>query len=479
MLDLLAGPLSGLVVFLLTTGAGFLDYKGRIALATFAWVVMWWITQPLPWGITSLLPMAIFPLTGIKDVNASVAMYGQNVLFWIVGVVVAGYAIEKSGLTARIASRLVRSPFFKAYPGRLLFGYMLTTDLISMFISDAATVAMMLPVGISIAEHLDQKGTLAGGAGLRSTFALATLYAAVAGGIATLAGVPHNAVIASFLVRQGVEVSFLDWSIIGMPFSLIILLVFYLIVYLYLLPPGYKDQKLNTTIAMSNGERVVPLSKEEKNVLLIFGIMIFLWLLPGISNIIWGYESTIAVKLNMIFPIWIVPIIGLLLFFMLPVDLERRKFILEWQDFVNHGGWNVALLATGGCVLGNSLQEFGVISSLVKSLPLTSISLFILIPVIYLVLLLLTNFISGTAAVTLICSVALPVVSHYGYNPLLFGVSLSSLGLGIWLPWAGAAAGTAFASGNITIKQMVSAGGIASVALLATVIILNILYILF
>ncbi len=96
LLKLVAGPVSFLVVYLLITDE--LSPEGRLVLATFVWCAVWWVAQPIPWAVTSLLPLAIFPLLGVMRAGETAALYGQNIFFWIFGTVMLGWAMEKHGL---------------------------------------------------------------------------------------------------------------------------------------------------------------------------------------------------------------------------------------------------------------------------------------------------------------------------------------------------------------------------------------------
>src|SRR5262245_65969898 len=173
---LAAGP----VVFALVMWAPVaLPYAGHVTLATFAWAAAWWITEPLPWAVAAMLPFLVFPAAGVMDIVATMRLYGQPIFFWIMGTVLMGYAIEKHGLAHRFTIAFLALPGLGGKTTRLTFAYMLIVGLISVFVSDAATIAMTIPIGMSIVRHTRPDGE-------RKQFAafmhLATLYAAIAGG---------------------------------------------------------------------------------------------------------------------------------------------------------------------------------------------------------------------------------------------------------------------------------------------------------
>ena len=96
-----AGPLAFLLVFSLPFQA--LSLEARLVSGVFGWMILWWMTGPVPWAITSLLPLILFPLLGVMDVNQAVGMYGQTIFFWIWGTVLMGYALDRHGVARRFA----------------------------------------------------------------------------------------------------------------------------------------------------------------------------------------------------------------------------------------------------------------------------------------------------------------------------------------------------------------------------------------
>lgn len=235
-LKLLAGP----AVFLLIWSIGIegLSAAGHIALGTLAWQVTWWILQPIPWAITSLLILAIFPLTQTMSITETAGLFGQTVFFWIMGLTLLGYAIQKHGLAKRFALFFLTLPGAASNTGRLLFFFMLVTTCISTVISDASSIAMMLPLGLALQSYIDSlssdtntplarkrpKTTLG------AFFVLATLYAAVAGGVITIVGIPHSPVaLVQLETLTDRTIGWFQWIMVGGPTGVTLLLCFYLL----------------------------------------------------------------------------------------------------------------------------------------------------------------------------------------------------------------------------------------------------------
>src|SRR5512139_2276631 len=181
--------LAGILVFAAVMAAPLaVSFQLRVVLATFAWAIVWWIAQPVPWGATALLPIIVFPASGIMDVGATVQLYGQPVFFWVMGTVLIGRAIEKHGVARRLALAFLALPGVGGRTQRVLFAYMLAVTFVSAFISDNATIAMMIPIGMLLVRHV--RVMMGAAEGQYPNFAafitLATLYASIAGGTVTM-----------------------------------------------------------------------------------------------------------------------------------------------------------------------------------------------------------------------------------------------------------------------------------------------------
>lgn len=133
LLRLLSGPLCFLIVYSFEIEG--MQQGARVVLGTLAWMVAWWMLRPAPWGITALLPLIIFPLTGTLGIADAASLYGQRVFFWIMGVSLLAFALIKHGLAKRFALAFLTLPDIGDSTGRLLFFFMLATACVSMFVS--------------------------------------------------------------------------------------------------------------------------------------------------------------------------------------------------------------------------------------------------------------------------------------------------------------------------------------------------------
>ena len=195
-------------------------------MGTLTWQITWWILQPIPWGITSLLVLAIFPLTETLSIRETAGLFGQRLFFWVMGLTLLGYAIEKHGLAKRFALFFLTLPGAASNTGMLLFFFMLITTCISTVLSDASSIAMMLPLGLALKAYIDSLSSeapesLSGQrprSRLGALFVLASLYAAVAGGMVTMVGIPHSPVaLAQLETLADRTIGWFEWMMVGGP----------------------------------------------------------------------------------------------------------------------------------------------------------------------------------------------------------------------------------------------------------------------
>lgn len=460
-LKLITGPL--LFILLINMPIEGMTYNMKILASTLLWVISWWVLQPIPWAITSLLPLVILPLTGVTNLGVVTAAYGQKLLFFLLGVLMLGYAFEKHGLGRRIALYFMSLPFVGNSVYRIILTFMAATAIVSAFVDDAATVAMMTPIGISIARYvMDPKNEGKEVGNLGVFMALGVLYAAEAGGMATLMGYPHNPLALSLLENiNGISINFVDFMKIGIIISIVALLAYFMVLRIMIKPEithiqGATDYFRNELMKLG------PFTNGERNTLITLFVMVFLWVLP-IFIPIKGLDT------------WIPPIIGLLLLFILPCrDNNKFEATLTINDFQQKVPWNIIFLSISGAAMSQLLVDF-------KLLEWIQLMLQDIATPAFLVLTagvgnaVLTNFVSGLTAVNVMGSILLPLCHVAGVNPVLIARILPNVALGYIFPWAGAAAAIAFAAGNVKMKTMIKIGFVATVIHVIIVIGINLL----
>ena len=474
LLKFLAGPFAFAVLYVGAPEG--LPRAGQLVVATFAWAIVWWVTQPVPWAATSLLPLIIFPALGVMDIASTAGLYGQTIFFWVMGLALLGYAMEKHGLTKRFAIRFLSIPGVASTTHRLLFVFMLTTGIVSMFVSNSAVVAMMLPIGMSVVSYVR---TVAGGTegekyrSFANFIALGTLYAAVVGGVGTIAGAPPNVAVTAVLeTLTGETIGFFRWMKVGVPLFLLLLVIFYFILRFFS-PPELISIPGGEKFLRAEAAKLGKMSRGEKNVLFVFSCMVGMFIAPSIVSVALGTQDSAAVWLRQALSIWTVPPVVMLLLFALPNDLQKREFTLTWKDAVEHSPWNVMLLLVGAVAMTEALGQFGFNDFVTANVTGIGITRWNLPFVAAFAQTALTEMASGTAMVVLLGNILLPVALDVGYNPVSLTILLSNCANGVMFPWSGAPTAIAFASGELDVKNMIKVGFVADGILTVTVALVH------
>lgn len=453
LVKLLAGPAAFAAVMAVPLA---LSYEGRVALATFVCAIVWWMTEPMPWAMAAMLPFLVFPAAGVMNIADTMRLYGQPIFFWIMGTVLMGYAIEKHGLAHRFAIGFLALRGIGGKTHRLMFAYMFIVGAISMFVSDAATVAMTIPIGMSLVRHAK---TLVGAAAERTNFGafvtLGTFYASVAGGTATIMGVPHNAISVSMLEQfTGRQLGFFEWMRVGVPVFLVLLVAFYAILWV-LVRPEIRDIPSGEAYLRAERAKLGGLRPNERRVIFVFAMMILLFTLPTLAALALGAQHPAAAWAIRALPVWVVPPAVMFLLYTIRSSDDAGAGLLTWRDTELHGPWNSMFLVGGAVAMTDALTQFGfveLVGGIVRELGITQTVLPYLAATVVGVS---TNFISGTA---LYCSIFIPASAQIGFNPSSMAILIAHMAVGLIFPWAGATAATAFAAGEVSIERMIWIG---------------------
>ncbi len=341
---LLAGPLVFLAI-LLFKSSGMVG-SGFVMISILAWMLLWWSSRVVPIGITSLLPIVLFPLLDIEGLKATAQNYASPVIFLFFGGFVLGIAIEKWGLHKRISLNIIRISGFT--PRRIILGSMIASAFLSMWISNTATTLMMLPIGLSIIALLERNK---GSNGLERNFSAALLlgiaYAANIGGMATVIGTPPNLVLVAMAEeRLGLSVEFSDWVLFAFPLVLILfLLVFFVLTYI-LFPTRRSSISGVSDLLRSEIKKLKSFDVPEKRVTIIFFLTAMLWIFRGLINQISFFE-------NLSDPM--IAVGGAIMLFILP-DGQSGGTLMKWRD-AQRIPWEILLLFGGGLAIAMGMSN--------------------------------------------------------------------------------------------------------------------------
>jgi sodium-dependent dicarboxylate transporter 2/3/5 len=327
-------------------------------------------------------------------------------------------------------------------------------------VSDAATIAMTIPIGMSIVRHTRPQGE-------RKQFAafmtLATLYAAIAGGTATIIGVPHNAIVMAGLQRlTGQQLGFFEWMKIGVPIFIAFLLIFYGVLWL-LLPPEVREVPSGEAYLRAERAKLGPMRPTQRRVLYVFAMMVILFTLPAVVGLALGDRHAATVWFNRALNVWVIPPAVMFLLFVVRSADDPSTGLLTWKDAEQQSPWNAMLLVTGAVAMTDALAQFGFVEFMGNIVRSIGIAPSALPYVAAWSTAITTNFISGTATAALFVNIFVPAAVQIGYNPASIAILIANVALGMVVPWAGATAVTTFTGGEIEIKQMIRVGIVATV----------------
>lgn len=447
-----AGPVAALLVWFLASAQGLPEPASRV-LAAAAWMLVWWIAEAVPIGVTSVLPMVLFPLLGVAGIAETTAPYGSHYVFLFMGGFLIALALEKWNLHKRFAlSVLVLAG---GRPRRLIAGFMLSTAALSMWISNTATTLMMLPIALSVLHKVDVARHPKFGLALL----LGTAYAANLGGIATLIGTPPNVAMAGVLEEQfDVIVPFFEWTWMALPFSITMLIVVFVLLTRVLTPVSNETLEGGQSEIRDELQALGAWSASEKRVAVVFALTALLWIgrrwLVSWTGIPLN-DTTIAMGA------------GLSLFL---IRSHAEGALLAWRDTRNLP-WDILLLFGGGLTLANALGEADVLKMVAEALAgWDGISRGALVLVFAGVALLLTEVMSNLALTVVMVPVVGQIAIQWGMNPLLLVIPVTiASSCAFMLPMATPPNAIIFGSQRIGMKQMASVGFVLNViaALLA------------
>jgi sodium-dependent dicarboxylate transporter 2/3/5 len=283
-----AGLFIGLLVSLFVLLFTNLDSQNPNISRTLAIAILmaiWWMTEAVPLAVTSLLPVALFPIFGIMDGKTVSSAYFNHVIFLFIGGFIIALAMQKWNLHKRIALKILM--FTGISPGRILLGFMLSSAFLSMWISNTATAMMMIPIVLSIIQKLEEnigkKGVYKYSIGLL----LGIAYAASIGGVATLVGTPPNlsfARIFQIYFPNAPSITFASWFVFALPITIVLFVVTWTFLY-YVFRPKKSEWKFDLKDSFQSQYKALGKMKfEEKIVLIDFVGVARLWLLRNNLN---------------------------------------------------------------------------------------------------------------------------------------------------------------------------------------------------
>ncbi|EDP71519.1 anion transporter [Flavobacteriales bacterium ALC-1] len=423
--------------------------KADIVIGIALWMVIWWITEAVSISVTALLPLLLFPLFKIMPIADVGANYGSPIIFLFFGGFVLALALEKVNLHKRIALTIIN--WTGTSPNKVILGFMIATAFMSMWISNTASTVVMLPIAMSVINLLisDTDGFTKQDQNFALSVMLGIAFAANAGGIATVIGTPPNSVLIGLLENEyNTEISFLKWMLIGLPFSIILITVIYFVL-IKLFPNKGIVFSASKHVIQDELSKLGNMSGKEKQVLVTFSVIVFLWIFRTVIN---SLIPRLSLSDTMI------SILGAIALFAIPYNLKRDDFILEWKD-TQKLAWGILILFGGGLALAKGMSASGIVDVVATAISSSDISILLTASLLIILMLFMTELMSNVA----LTAVLIPVVAGIAIGleiPILYlliPVTMAS-SCAFMLPMATPPNAIVFASGFVKVHQMARVG---------------------
>ncbi|MGI9517468.1 MAG: SLC13 family permease [Pirellulaceae bacterium] len=427
-----------------------------------AFMAVCWVTEVVPIPVTSLFPLALFPLFGVAPVDEVAASYGKPVIYLFLGGFLLALGLQRSGVHRRIALWIVDNA--GSQPSRLILGFMLASAGLSMWISNTATVLVMLPIALAVLEEAKQSGV---SPPALSKFGVALMlgiaYAADIGGMATPVGTPPNLVLLqlySELVPDKPPLGFGQWMIMGLPLSAIFLSCGWLLLTKVVFRFPGESLFGETDVIRSARESLGTIRRDEWITVIVFMVAAFLWMtrakLQFGALTIPGWQSLLGLELMGDAS---VAIAAAAVLFMIPSTDHPGETLLTWKQATDIP-WGLLLLFGGGFALAKGFELSGLSESIGEALTaFKDVHPIVLVATVCLCITFLTEVTSNTATTSLILPILAEASRAMGIDPLLLMIPATlSASCAFMMPVASPTQAIVFGSGYVSIRQMVRAG---------------------
>lgn len=433
----LVGPLLAAATFFALQAAGHnseLNWTAAITVLCAAW----WVTEAIPIPATSLLPLALLPLTGVLERSTVAAAYGHYIILLLMGGFMLSKAMERSGAHEKVALAIMRIVGANS-PRRLVLGFMIATAMLSMWVSNTATTLAMLPVALAVLAVLKDNRVAV-------PLLLGLAFAANIGGIGTPIGTPPNLVfMGAFdeLVAEGgangpAPWSFDRWMMIGVPVVVIMIPLTWL----------WLTRNLGGGDPVALPKRT-PWSKAQIRVLVVFAVTAALWVFR--ANPSGGWSALIGVPKG----IGDSTVAALMVVVMFLVPDGNRSRLLDWKT-ASSIPWGLLLLFGGGIALAQGFKSSGLSTLIAAQLvEVTKMPEVVMIFIVCFVVTFLTEVTSNTAITVLLMPILAAAAQAAGIDPAKLMVPAAmSASCAFMMPVATAPNAVVYGTGQIPMLRM-------------------------
>lgn len=465
-------PLITIVFLFLPTA---LDTSQQKLAAVLLGVVVLWVCEPVPIPVGGLIGVAAIVVLGVLPPDDVLEPFGSSTVFVFIGAFILAQAMLRHGLARRFAFRILAVRGVGRSTWRVIVALGVVTAVLSAFISNTATVAMLLPTAVgllSVIAELVRRQTTEGEnfdpLRLRVGIALMLVlaYGASVGGLLTPIGSPPNLIGREMIEEAtGERVSFLQWTMLALPICALMFAVLVVVLILLNRPEIKRLTGVEEYVAEERA-KLGKLSRAEWNTLVAFTVTVALWVTPGVVALVAGSDSsayeTVVDRLDE----GIVAVIGAALLFALPVDWPKRRFTLTWSEAARID-WGTVLLFGTGIIFGSLLSDTELAQriggGLADTFGLTSTVALIIFAVLLAIVVSETT--SNTASAAVVVPIVIPIAVASGIDPFVPALAATfAASFGFMLPVSTPQNAIVYGSGAVPITKMVRSGVVFDVA---------------
>lgn len=454
-LRLLFSAFAGVLVWFVAMS---LPHEQRLVGSVFAATVVAWITEALPPAVTALVSTTLLILLGGAKEKEAFAAYGEPTILLFVGSFLLAKAMEINGLAQRLAWWVLKHRLLSSSASRLVLAVGVISCVLSLFVSNTAVAAMLLPVVGSIVVATGSRG------GKLSTALMLMLSWGATVAVGVPVGTPPN-LIGIDLIEKAThrQITFLEWMAFAMPITAVMVIVGWLLLRRLEIKESI-DTSAVAELASSELKALPPLQGAERNTLFAFFLTLIMWLLPDSAAIFYklvqGKVPEAVDRLQDHLTPAVAAILGASLLFVLPARERESGRTLTWKEGVTID-WGIILLFGGGIALGQAMSSSGLARTLGDLIVrLTGAeSLWSLTAICIAAAILLSELASNTAAATILVPVAMGLAEGAGVSPIApaLGAALGA-SFGFMLPVSTPPNAIVYSSGLVTTGQMARRG---------------------
>ncbi|MBK6698698.1 MAG: anion permease [Saprospiraceae bacterium] len=441
-----------------------LEIKALKVIVVGLFMISLWILEWIPMPVVALIPLFVFPIWNIESIQDISKHYADPIIFLFMGGFFLALAIEKWNLHQRIALNILKKTGGNG--NQILLGFMISTFVISMWISNTATTMMMFPIALSVLKVMSKsydKSTLGN---FSTAILLSIAYASNIGGLSTIIGTPPNTAYVGFMAdHMNINISFFQWFLFCFPLAVLILIALYLAFTKWLFPSDIKANAKTDSFISSKLLDLGPWTTAEKRVFIVFICTATLWMTKDLI------VNLLSIPINDT----IIAIMGAFALFCLPsgmkpntnseinVDEEENvnhfNNILNWKD-TSKMAWGILLMFGGGLALAKAMENAGVMKMIGEGISnYAPDNRFLLIMLVATVSIFLSEVMSNIAQVIVMAPILASLAIALQIPPIILGIPMTlAASCAGMLPMGTPPNAIAYSSGLIPLKSMLRAG---------------------